>query len=68
MSFLTSNKDKALYSRALVKPVSDRYPSYRYKVAICYWGSIPEICHTLHIAKAPFYRWVNTGGGNVAKP
>src|SRR6266487_3945070 len=30
--------------------------------------SIPEICQTLHISKATLYRWVNAGGGNVAKP
>jgi hypothetical protein len=36
MSFLTSNKDNALYSRALAKPDSDRHPSYRYKLSICY--------------------------------
>jgi DNA invertase Pin-like site-specific DNA recombinase len=30
--------------------------------------SIPEICKTLNISKATLYRWVNTGGGNVAKP
>jgi len=30
--------------------------------------SIPEICKTLHISKATLYRWVNTGGANVAKP
>jgi len=28
---------------------------------------IPEICKTLRISKATLYRWVNTGGGNVAK-
>ena len=30
--------------------------------------TIPEICKTLHISKATLYRWVNTGGGNRAKP
>jgi DNA invertase Pin-like site-specific DNA recombinase len=30
--------------------------------------SIPEICKTLTISKATLYRWVNAGGGNVAKP
>ena len=30
--------------------------------------SIPEICKTLNISKATLYRWVNAGGGNVAKP
>jgi DNA invertase Pin-like site-specific DNA recombinase len=30
--------------------------------------SIPEICKTLNISKATLYRWVNVGGGNVAKP
>jgi DNA invertase Pin-like site-specific DNA recombinase len=29
---------------------------------------IPEICKTLHILKATLYRWVNAGGGNLAKP
>ena len=30
--------------------------------------SIPEICKALNISKATLYRWVNVGGGNVAKP
>jgi hypothetical protein len=28
-----------LYARALAKPDSDRHPSYRYKLSVCYWGS-----------------------------
>jgi hypothetical protein len=40
MSFLTSNKDNAVYARALAKPDSDRHPSYRYKLSVCYWGSV----------------------------
>jgi len=30
--------------------------------------SMPEILKTLHISKATLYRWVNAGGGNLAKP
>ncbi len=30
--------------------------------------SMPEILQTLHISKATLYRWVNAGGGNLAKP
>src|SRR5262249_13275425 len=29
---------------------------------------IPEILKTLNISRATLYRWVNTGGGNVAQP
>jgi DNA invertase Pin-like site-specific DNA recombinase len=30
-------------------------------------NSIGDICKTLHISRATFYRYINTGGGNVAK-
>ena len=30
--------------------------------------SVSDICKTLHISRATLYRWVNMGGGNVAKP
>jgi len=30
-------------------------------------NSIPEICRTLHISRATLYRYINTGGGNVAR-
>jgi hypothetical protein len=27
-----------------------------------------DICNTLHISRATLYRYLNTGGGNLAKP
>jgi predicted site-specific integrase-resolvase len=27
-----------------------------------------DICETLHISRATLYRYINTGGGNVAQP
>jgi DNA invertase Pin-like site-specific DNA recombinase len=31
-------------------------------------NSIADICRTLHISRATLYRYLNTGGGNLAKP
>jgi DNA invertase Pin-like site-specific DNA recombinase len=31
-------------------------------------NSIADICRTLHISRATLYRYINTGGGNLAKP
>ena len=31
-------------------------------------NSISEICRMLNISRATLYRYINTGGGNVAKP
>jgi hypothetical protein len=55
ISLLTSNKDNALYARALAKPDSDRHPSYRYKLSVCYCGSFAgdEPCHGEEICRAP---------------
>ena len=30
--------------------------------------TISEICKTLNISRASLYRYINSGGGNVAKP
>jgi len=31
-------------------------------------NTLSDICKTLHISRATLYRYINTGGGNVAKP
>jgi DNA invertase Pin-like site-specific DNA recombinase len=31
-------------------------------------NSIEDICHMLAISRATLYRYINTGGGNLAKP
>jgi DNA invertase Pin-like site-specific DNA recombinase len=31
-------------------------------------NTISDICKTLHISRATLYRYINTGGGNLAKP
>ena len=74
-SFIKSRKQAASVAPFLpMHPSGSRLKTSSSKVAMArklYRDrsiSIPEICNTLHISKATLYRWVNTGGGNVAKP